>query len=274
MLKLILLIFLSLQVTHAQKSDFSEAEANLLKKEALSLWANRDDQSNLERALSNFEKVHQTNPTDMEILTYLARGYYVLADLHLDNEALKMKNFETARIYGETGLMLNPDYKKLKEEDIEKAIDKVTDKEAALLFWTAAALGKWAKLYGIMSSLKYKGQIVKMVKKVEKLKPDFFYGAVPRYWGGYYAAVPSIAGGDMDLSQKSFKKAMEMFPEYLGTKTLYAEMYLVKEDNKKEFKKVLEEVLKASNGPVEITPENMLEKRKAEKLLEKMDDLF
>lgn len=257
----------------AQK-DFSSAEAKLMKTEALRLWQKRDDQQSLEESLSKFEYVHLTHPEDIEILTYLTRGYFLLAELHHTNPDLKKRNFEKARLFGEKGMQTNPDYKKLSGDDIEKAIEKLTDREVPVVFWSAAALGKWAKLNGIMSSLKYKNQILGMIKRVEKLRPDFYYSAVPRYWGGFYAVAPSIAGGDLKKSKKYFQKALEKSPEYLGTKTLYAELYLVEVEDKKEFKKQLQEVLVAPNGPAEIIPENMLEKKKAESLLEKADELF
>lgn len=249
--------------------------ADAIKEEALKLWPKRDNQQTLEEALSKFQKAHEANPQDLEVLTYLARGYYFLAELHLSNEEQKMRNFEKARAFGEKGLLLNPEFKKQTDKkEVEKGIRAITEKEAPVLFWTAASIGKWARLNGIMSSLQYKGRIVAMIEQVEKVKPDFFYGAVPRYWGGFYALAPSIAGGDLKKSKKYFQRAMEMAPEYLGTKTLYAETYLVEKEDKKEFKKVLEEVLKAPNGPEAITPENMLEKKKAERLLENMDELF
>jgi tetratricopeptide (TPR) repeat protein len=244
------------------------------KTDALRLWQKRDDQKSLEEALTKFEAVHSASPTDMDTLVYLTRGYFTLAELHLTKEDDKKKNFEKARSFGEKGMELNPEYKKLKENDIEKAIDKLTEKEVPVLFWSAASLGKWAKLNGIMSSLKFKGQILSMIRKVEKLRPDFYHGAVPRYWGGFYALAPRIAGGDMDKSKENFKKAMSVAPEYLGTKTLYAEVYCVKDDDKKEFKKQLEEVIAAPVGPEEIAPENTLEKKKAQNLLSQMDDLF
>lgn len=277
MLKMFLIFVLLSNFTWAQdkdKKDFTQGETKALKAEALRLWQKRVDQQSLEESLSKFEHVHRSMPEDLEILTYLTRGYFTLAELHLTNDDLKKKNFEKAREFGERGLATNPEYQKKASKDIEDAIEKLTDKEVPVLFWTAASLGKWARLNGVMSSLKYKGQILAMIKRVEKLRPDFYYGAVPRYWGGFYAVAPSIAGGDMKKSKKNFKKAMKVAPEYLGTKVLYAELYLVKEDEKKEFKKQLEEVLAASNGPEEIAPENMLEKKKAERLLEKTDDLF
>lgn len=243
-------------------------------KDGLTAFQKRDDKASLETSLGKFEEAHKKSPQDLTPLTYLARGYFTLAEFHHDDKDQKKKNFEKAREFGEKGLMLNPDYAKLAKNDIEAAIEKLTLKEVETLYWSAASLGKWAKLNGIMSSLGYKGQILAMIRRVEALKPDFFHAAVPRYWGGFYAVAPSIAGGDMKKSKKNFQKAMEMAPEYLGTKTLYAELYLVKEDEEKEFKKVLEEVLAAPVGSEEIQPENKMEKKKAERLLKEMKDLF
>lgn len=273
MFKMFLAFTLFLNFAWAQET-LNPGEVKALKAEAVRLWQKRADQPSLEEALSKFEHIHSAEPENLEILTYLSRGYFTLAELHLTNDDLKKRNFEKARTFGEKGMALNPEFKKLAEKDIEKAIDKLTENEVTILYWAAASLGKWARLNGIMSSLKYKGQILAMIKKVEQLKPDFYYAAVPRYFGGFYALAPSIAGGDMKKSKKKFHEAMERAPEYLGTKVLYAELYLVKKDDKKEFKKVLNEVIAAGNGPEEIAPENMLEKKKAERLLEQVDDLF
>lgn len=249
-------------------------ESNILKIEGKRLWGNRVEESTLQEALSKFELALAGNPTDLETLTYLTRGHYLLGDLHLTNKDLKKRSFEKARDFGEQGLKLNEAYKQLADKDIEKALEKLTEKDVAIAFWTAAALGKWAKLNGILSSMKYKNQILATIKQVEKMRPNFYYGAVPRYWGGFYALAPGIAGGSMKKSKENFKKAMEVAPEYLGTKVLYAEVYLTEKDEKKDFKAILLEVLAAPNGPEEITPENILEKKKAERLLEDIDKLF
>jgi tetratricopeptide (TPR) repeat protein len=260
MLKMILLLSL---VT------FSFAQADM-KSEAMKSWQNRDDEKSLLDALSKFEKA----PQDLDTLTHMARGHFIYAEYFLNDEGKKMDAYEKAKNYGDKALMLNPDFKKHSDDDIEKAISVLTEKEVAPLYWRAASLGKWARLNGIFKSLKYKDEILASIKKVEQLKPDFFYASVPRYWGSYYALAPSIAGGDMDKSKDNFMKAIKNAPEYLGTKNLYAELYLVKKDNKKDFKAVLQEVISAPNGPAEITPENKLEKKKAQKLLDKAEDLF
>lgn len=238
--------------------------------EALELWKKRDNKESLEKAV----KIIETLPKDLENLTYLTRGYFLLGDVFTKDDDEKLKTFDIAKKYGDEGMSLNADFKSLKEKDMEKAIDSLTMTEIDILYWSAAALGKWSKANGVMSSLKYKGQILAMIGKVEKLNPDYFHGAVDRYMGGYYAIAPGFAGGDMDKSKKRFKAAMLKGPENLGTKVFYAEVYLTKEDEEKEFVKILNEVLAAPNGPEELAPENIMEKRRAQELLNRRKDLF
>lgn len=83
---------------------------------------------------------------------------------------------------------------RMNKKNLEEAVSELTQEEVPLIFWTAANTGKWARINGIFSSLKYKDEILEMIKHVEKLQPDFFYGAVPRYWGGFYASPPLLLG--------------------------------------------------------------------------------
>jgi tetratricopeptide (TPR) repeat protein len=241
---------------------------------ALKDWDKRDVPENLKAAISELEKLHEAVPKDRELLLYLSRGHFLMGEYHTEGKEEKMKMFEKSKNYGFQGLEVNPEFAELKNDKIEKAITKINEEGAPLAFWTAASIGKWSKLNGILSSLKYKDQMLALIRRVEELKPDYMYGAVPRFWGGFYALAPGFVGGDMKKSKQNFKKAMEMAPEYVATKVFYAETYLVEEGEKKEFEKVLNEVLAAPEGPKEIQPENRLEKIKAERLLKNIKDLF
>jgi tetratricopeptide (TPR) repeat protein len=169
---------------------------------------------------------------------------------------------------------------KFKEEvssgkSVEEAMKVLSKKEVPAIYWTAASLGKWAKAAGIATQLKYKGRIKALIEQVEKLQPDYFFSATSRFWGAFYAVAPSFAGGDLNKSKVHFDKSLKNAPEYLGTSVLLAEVYWTKRGDKKEFEKTLRDVL-ASNQErhPEIGPENAMEKKKAEKLLENMNELF
>ena len=245
-----------------------------MKAQALKLWEKRDDVDSLQESLSKFE-LAQTKD-DLEVLTYLSRGHFLLADLHLENADLRKRHYEKGYDYGLKGLHTNPDFHKQmdKKDDVVKALDTLTKREVSILFWAAVSLGKYANSSGFFAKVKHKDQILAMIKRVEKLEPNLHHGGVERFWASFYALAPSVAGGDMKKSKKYFEDAIKVAPEYIGSRVLYAEIYLTSVDDRKAFKKELLEVLAAPNGPLELVPENILWKKKAEKLLEKEEELF
>ena len=275
MLKILFLSLFSFSLF--AQGTMTPKEASLMKAEGVRLWPKRDVKESLEEAISKFDLAFQADPQDLETVVYLVRSYFILADAHTTDNEDKKRFLEKAKDVGMVGLKSNPEFKNLvdkKGEDVEDAVKVLTQKEVAVAYWTAASLGRWAKANGIFASMKYKDQILGLLKKVEQLKPDFFHGAVPRYWGSYYAAIPSIAGKDLKKSKKYFEQSIVMAPEYLGTKVLMAEIYCVEAEDKKLFKKLLLEVIADQNPAAEVAPENAIERKKAEKLLEKEDELF
>lgn len=260
----------------SDKISLSAEESKQIKNQAMVSWSKRHEKAELEKALTNFEKLAKSTDDNYEYLTYLTRGYYLLADAHYSKVDDKKKYWEIGTSWGEKAMATNANFASAMKdgEKVEDHLDKLGVKEVAAMYWTAANLGKWAKNSGIATTLKYKNRIRTLVATVEKIKPDYFYGAAFRYWGGYYAVAPSFAGGSMPKSKKSFEKAISMAPDYLGTKVLYAGLYMTKQGDKKGFKQLLNEVLNAKPKDKAIDPENIIEKRKAKDMLQNMEDLF
>ncbi len=253
------------------------AEQKLLKREAELKWSKRVNRENLEEALSKWEFVAQDNPSDYETLVSLTRGFYLLADAHVENPELKQKYFEKAAAYGKMALSTHTAYREKIEKghDLEEGVELLGQTEVAAMYWTAVSLRQWSLGEGFFSHFRNKDAIRALIKRVQALRPDFFYQAAPRFWACFYAESSSLSGGDMGQSKAEFDKSIEMAPEYLGTSVLMAQMYYVKKGDKKAFEEMLKAVLQSNqdNHP-DIGPENALEKRKAERLLEKKDDLF
>lgn len=260
----------------SDKISLSAKESKELKDSAMQAWSKRHEKASLEKALAEFEKLAKSTDDNFDYLTYLTRGYYLLADAHYQKVDDKKKYWEIGTSWGEKAMATNTEFAQAmqKDEKVEDHLDKLGKKEVPAMYWTAANLGKWAKNSGIATTLKYKNRIRTLVATVEKIQPDYFYAAAFRYWGGYYAVAPSFAGGSMPKSKKSFEKAIQMAPDYLGTKVLYAGLYMTKEGDKKGFKELLNEVLKAQPKDKSIESENIIEKRKAKDMLDNMEDLF
>jgi hypothetical protein len=258
-------------------STMTAKEAEALKKEAKSLWAKRHLKEELEKSIAVWEKLSRTDQADRETFQALTHGYYLLADAHEEDVEIKKVLWEKGAMFGEKAMAMNPKFQEMisSKKSVEEALSALEKADAAGIYWTDANLGKWAKLSGIATQLKYKGRIKALIETVEKLDPTFFHGAVARYWGAFYAVAPSFAGGDLNKSKKSFELSLQQAPQYLGTKVLMAEVYYTKKQDKKAFEKTLQEVLAtADNVYPALMPENVIEKRKAQNLLKKIDELF
>jgi tetratricopeptide (TPR) repeat protein len=247
------------------------------KEEGLKQWALRANKANVEAAVASFEKAHAAAPGDLDVMEYLIRSNFMLGEYFETDAAKKEAFYDKAITWGDKALLSNPEYKKLMDakKKPEEALSTLTKREVPVAMWRAISLGKRSKLRGAMQSLKFKDEIKGMVGRVGELEPTYYFGGVPRYWGGFYAVAPWIAGGDMKKSKKNFEESLQMAPEYLGTKVLRAEVYWTKEKDKVGFKKDLEEVLASKlDAHKDIGPENALEKKKAAELLKNIDKLF
>lgn len=258
------------------KITLSAKETKELRSKAMAHWNKRHIKEDLEKAIEAYKKLSQSTDDNYEYLTKLTRGYYFLADAHYTKVDEKKKYWEVGTSYGEKAMATNMAFAKAMKAGgkVEDNLNKLGKKEVGAMYWTAANLGKWAKNSGITTTLKYKNRIRTLISTVEKLEPDHFHAAAFRYWGAYYAVAPGFAGGSMPKSKKSFQKSIKMAPDYLGTKVLYAQLYMTKKEDKKGFKKLLNEVINSKVKNKSLEPENFIEKRKAKKMLANMDDLF
>jgi hypothetical protein len=263
------------------KSDYkitlTKKEVSLLKKSANMFWNKRHIKEDLEKAIEIYIKLSKSTDDNYNHLTRLARAYYFLADAHIDEVEMKKKTWEIGTSYGEKAMAKNESFANAMNEEDAKAEDhlnKLSKNEVSAMYWTAANLGKWAKNSGIATTLKYKTLIKSLISNVQKHNPTFFYNAADRYWGAFFAIAPGFAGGSMSKSKKSFEKCIKASPTYLGTKVLYAHYYMVKEDDEKNFKKLLNEVINSKVMDKNIISENIIEKRKAKKLLSEIEEIF
>lgn len=247
-------------------------------------WEQRADKAQLQAALSSWEQAAALKPDDWKTYEKLARGFYFLADGYLafeGDDAAFLGAHEKGYNIAEKGLAaLSKDFedRRLAGTNFEDAIKVVGREGVPLMYWYASNIGKWGKAQGTTTVLRYKDRIFKTVSRTLELHPEFFYAAPNRYFGAYYAVAPSFAGGDKHKSQEHFAKSLQQFPNYLGTHVLIAENLAPKfadEGGEEMFDKHIEFVLAAPVDIIpELAPEHAAEKRKAELLKAKKDDLF
>ncbi len=253
-------------------------QSEQLTTEADAAWEERDDEAKLRLALDKYEAAYKANPTNRHAAVRLTRGWYWLGDVKVEGKDAKLAAWDTAVQWGARCMAVNTEFTGLLEKGNEKestAIRAMGKEDVPCLYWTASALGKWAKLTGFTTLLKHKDTVKAYITKVDEIDNSFYYAAPDRYWGAYYAIAPSFAGGDLNKSKVHFIKSIEAAPGYLATKVLYAQYYATKMQDKSLFDQMLSEVLNADAEAIaELAPENRAEQVKAKKLLDTKSDYF
>jgi len=241
------------------------------------LWEQRGDKEALVQALAIYEAAYEANPRDRHVATRLVRGWYFMGDAHTDDDEGKSIAWDTAVNWGKACLAINDDFVAQLNEGVSEAdaAQTLTIEDAPCMYWMATSLGKWARMEGLATLIKHKATVYAFISRISELDPNFFFAATDRYWGAYYAALPSFAGQDLDKSAEYFDKSIAAAPNNLSTRVLKASYWAVKTQNKAEFTALLTSVLEADpNAEPALVPENLNEQAKAQALLNQIDDLF
>lgn len=266
----------------AKGASLTDADRQAALADGEALFAERLDEQKLKAAIAKWEQVAGADPKDFETMIKLARAHYFWADGHMSFSEARtdelIATHEKAVQWAERALVaVSPDFAERMRNGtrIEEAV-KVLDKRAVgALYWRSAAMGKWALAKGFATVLSYKDEVRAIMARCLELDEAYFFGGPHRYFGAFYAKLPSFAGGDLKKSAEHFEKALQFAPEYQGTRVLYAEQNAVKAQDKKLFETQLNAVVAANLDALpEAKPENTVEQKRAKALLAKESELF
>ncbi|MET0342658.1 MAG: TRAP transporter TatT component family protein [Polyangiales bacterium] len=148
--------------------------------------------------------------------------------------------------------------------------------DVAPLFWTGMALGA-----AINMSLDQPDLIAEMpsakaiVQRVKALDDTFFQGSAYLFLATMDSAFPAALGGNPDAGRALFEEGLRK----TGRKNhlmqvAYARVYAVNTQNRELFVKLLTEVIEAPDQGSEVRLSNKVARRRAERYLAHVDDLF
>ena len=267
----------SVQLDAAAQAQVAELMAT-----AEAAWANRGDQAQAKAAIDAWAKAGEIDPKNVEALSELTHAIYFYSDCHLrfdeeNPDAYKNSHEEGTRAAERALSAMSPAFaeKMASGARIEDAITVLNASAVPTLYWRSSNLGRWAVLESFATLLSYKDEIREIMEFCLDNDPLYFYQAPDRYFGVFFAKAPGFAGGDMKKSAAHFNISIDAHPNYYGTRILMAEEWAVKEDNRPLFEELVNYVLQGDpNAIPELVPESMCEKRKAEKLMAEIDDIF
>ena len=259
----------------------AEGDASALEAQGDAAWAERAEGPRLAAAIEAWKQALAIDPSRGALRVKLARAAYFYADGHLRFDDTKqdamLEHLKLAT--NEAELALGQQYpgfrsKYCSRQPYKSALQQLDRDAISGMYWYATALGKYALATSIVEVLNQKDRIKAMMDTIRQLEPSFFYHAADRYLGAFFTKIP-FPTGDLPLSRSHFEAAINGSPEYLASRTLFAEMYAIKAKDRATFKAQLDAVLAFDlDSAPDIRPENQVEQRKARDLLEEIDIFF
>ncbi len=249
--------------------------------------------------LKTMEGLLEEKPRHEGLLTALAGGFtqygyaFVqgeadLADLEGRLEQARAgrerakKLYLRARGYGLRGLEVRHEgiAARLREggAGLAKALSELREREdVPLLYWTASAwtlaIANGKADMGLVAELPVP---VAMMARALALDEAWNEGAIHEFFVAYDATRSAAQGGGPERVKEHLERALALsLNKKLGPRVSYAEGVLVERQDRAEFTRLLEEVLRADPGEVpRYRLANILAQRRARALLAHADDLF
>jgi fructose-specific component phosphotransferase system IIB-like protein len=221
-------------------------------------------------------------PNNSELLTAGCQAYTVYASSFLeDSDPGKAAIlYGKAKKYGFRALSLRRDFQQAASGNFDHFtafLKQYEKEEVGALFCTSSAWAKWIGLnLDRVEALADLPMLKATMQRVIELDGGFYYGSPHLNMAVYLAAIPPIAGGNLDKAKEHFDEAFALGADrLLSAKVLFARYYAVRLKDRALFEKTLHEVMEAPVDDVpELTLSNTLAKEKARELLERADEYF
>lgn len=240
-------------------------------------WKARADVGAAEAAVELWQQAVNDHPDNLRLLVKLVRAHVFLADADADPDA-KLARLDTAVAWGERALLAGDRELAARLESGEALADALREADEGAvpaLYWYAVALSKWAHQEGFAVTIAHKDTVLAAMRRCADVDPEYHWGGPLRFLGMQYALMPAFAGGDLDKARKYFEQAASVAPKHVGTPLDRAEFLAVKLQDRADFEAQLRSVLDTPDDAIpELEPETRALKRRAQKLLDEVDDLF
>ena len=162
-------------------------------------------------------------------------------------------------------------------EDFKEALKNYSRDDLPYLFWGASCWAGWIGLNsGSMEALADLPRVEWMMRRCLEIDEGYYYGGPHLFMGIWYASRPKMAGGDLEKARGHFLKAIDLgHGEFLMTYVYYAKYYARQARDKDLFVSTLQKVIETpAPVPPDLTLVNTVAKKKAQGLLDRVDEFF
>jgi len=221
-------------------------------------------------------------PDDSELLVLAAQGWTGYAMLFVETvQPLRATEFYRRGCdYGLRALAIKG--KVIERENIsfsefERSEKSLRKSDIPAVYWATAAWTGWINLNRRQPSAIAQFPRVKVLMDWLYIQDAGFYYSGPCWLlGSYYASLPPILGGNLDIARRLFEQADSADgAHFLWGRVLYAKFYAVCAQDRQLFEMLLNEVIVGSKEEqAELRLVNRVAVHQAKWLLSQIDELF
>jgi len=182
---------------------------------------------------------------------------------------------DKAHLYGTRLLGQMLPMKQRDGEEFDRILAQLDKEDLSYVFWGTFGWISWVQSQeGSPAAMADLVPIEKIMSRLLEIDETYEGGSIHLFFGGYYAAKPTLLGGKPELSRMHFEKALLLSKrKFLLIQTTYAATLARQTMDKDLHNRLLEEVIRF---PIDSAPEfalsNQIAVKKAHRLLE--DDYF
>ncbi len=156
------------------------------------------------------------------VLDRLAQLYYEKTTFTDGDVPEDRPLFEKGKTYGFRSLRLDEEFAAWERKDFQKAVSFVED--VAALTWTA---DNWGSLfrYNPLEGLAHVGKVRAMYERCLEVDETYWGGSCHNALGALLVTTPGFLGGDVEKGRAHLERAIEVDPDYLMNRVVYAEFW-------------------------------------------------
>ena len=228
--------------------------------------------------LDALAEAHPDNPAVL-IAAADAQMAYATGFVDKEQKVRSKGMYLKAKTYGLRALAKNKRFDRAIEGNQDEFIQSLRGfkkQDAGALFTTASAWVMWI----IASSdspaaLGGMPKVLAMMNRVKELDPSIRNGGVDLFYGIYYTVLPLGGGRDLEKAHDYFDRSIKIAgPDYLLAQVTFAEFYARYAFDQELFETTLQSVVAAEPEVPAFTLMNAVAQKRAQALLDQVNDLF
>lgn len=243
-------------------------------KEADSLWSLRADPEAAKQSLRAYRAAVKRQRKAPDLLARISHACYFVATYQTASAERRDALFREGQDFAMEGMRLDPGFAGVFHEtgDETEAARSLDPAYVELLYWYVVNLARELNQESAIIRRGNKARVESLNNRLLAIDAEFYYAGPHRIAGAIPTRLPE---GNLADAKPHFETAIEMAPEYLGNRVVYADLYAVRAKDKALFRSQLEAVLAAPVDPASaIAPENHYARAQAKALLAKTGALF